>query len=623
MPKRTTLFQQMPWLGGVNTSQDEGLIGFNELTQADNVLFATRGSKKPRSGLDLNWDNVATGTASIYGLHEFWFGVDARQRRFVSLNTDRQMRWYNTGGIATSLTMNGMAWTGTTDEVSMLTFNNRLIVGVNGVDNLLKIWDGSSTSIEDLKNLYGQKLVASGRSSAGTTRTLILSAKFKGLVGDDIVVSGASGPNAAFYNGTVTVLTNTTTNIAGDTITYTGVGSLTEGATTDAALTVDGTAPKGSILREHLGRIWCNDKDNKDRIHYSAPFDHEKWLGFGDSGAMDIGVGDGDPDGILAIFPSFKGELFVAKRTKLYRISGFSGDSFQIQLVSSGIGCIGHNACALVDQDDLYFVSEKGIHSLAATQNFGDFNSTFVSAPIQRTFIQNFSKARLKYTKAAYNPETNCVGFAFTDANLPNTLNASLSTNNSVWLYNVEMKLWYRWPDVSCQSMIVGNDGDSKRFYFGSRKDRVIKSETGNFYDRGYDGAQAAIPLTVATGQINIDGSLHNVKGFKRFFLIYKPEGSHEIDVDVQIDNIPLDSDNMLTFSETSLATLLGVDFILGESQLGSVAKLAPYSRDILGYGRSCKVTIRMGTINQFAEIQGFGVEWEPAGTSPEVVVSS
>ncbi len=623
MPKRTSLFQQMPWQGGVNTSQDEGLIGYNELTKADNVLFATRSSKKPRSGLDLDWDDVATGSASIYGLHEFWFGVDARQRRFVSLNTDRQMRWYTGGGESTPITMAGQTWTGVTDEVSMLTFNNRLIVAVNGQDNLIKFWDGSSVSTEDLKNLYGQKLTASGRSSSGTTRMLVLNARFKGAVGDDIIVSGATGPNGAFYNGTVTVLTITTTNITNDTITYTGSGVLVELGTTDAALTVDGTAPKGSILREHLGRIWCNDKDNKDRIHYSAPFDHEKWLGFGDSGALDIGVGDGDPDGILAIFPSFKGELFVAKRTKLYRIGGFSGDSFQIQLVSSGIGCIGHSACALVDQDDLFFVSEKGIHSLAATQNYGDFNSTFVSAPIQHTFIQNFSKARLKYTKAAYNPEINSVGFAFTDTNLANSSNASLNTNNSVWLYNVEMKFWYRWPDVSCQSMIIGNDGDGKRFYFGSRRDRVIKSEIGSFFDIGYDGVRAAIPLTVATGQMNIDGSLHTVKGFKRFFLMYKPEGSHSIDVDVQIDNIPLDADNMLNFSETSLATLLGVDFILGESALGSDAKLAPYSHDILGYGRSCKVTIRMGAISQFAEIQGFGIEWEPAGTSPEVVLGN
>ena len=127
--------------------------------------------------------------------------------------------------------------------------------------------------------------------------------------------------------------------------------------------------------------------------------------------------------------------------------------------------------------------------------------------------------------------------------------------------------------------------------------------------------------MVVSTGQILVDQILYTVKGFKRFFLIYKPEASHSVQADIQIDNIPLDSDNSHIFSEETSSNVLGVDFILGQSQLGSNAKMFSYSRDILGYGRSFKLTLTLNAINQFVEIEGFGVEWETAGTSPEVIV--
>ncbi len=50
MPKRTVVYQQMPWLGGRNTSLDPALIDPTQLVTADNVLFDTDGAKKRRPG---------------------------------------------------------------------------------------------------------------------------------------------------------------------------------------------------------------------------------------------------------------------------------------------------------------------------------------------------------------------------------------------------------------------------------------------------------------------------------------------------------------------------------------------------------------------------------------------
>lgn len=622
MPPRTSLFSQLPWVGGVNTSLDESMIPPNQLTKADNVQFDTRGSKKKREGIKYNWDNVAASNESIYGLHEFWFGTDTKLRRFVSVNTAREIKRYLPSGSSLVINQTGRPWEGVTDQISMLTFNNRLVLAVNENDNLVKVWDGDDTNpAEDLKNLYGQMILGSGRASSGTTRTLVLNSTFKGLVGDFIVVSNAAGANAAFYNGTYEVTSLATTNVTNDTITYEGAASLNESATTDATLTVDGTAPQASILRDHLGRIWTNDKLNKDRIHYSSPFNHLEWLGFGDSGALDIGVGDGDPEGIVAIFPTFKGDLFVAKKTKLYRIKGYSAETFSIELVSSGIGCVSHNAVALVDQDDLFFISEKGIHSMNAVNSFGDFSSKFASADIQKTFISSFPKSRLKYAKAAYNPEINSVAFAFSDGNLSDRNRTTLNINNSIWLYNVSIGngAWYRWPDIPCQALIVANDPDKKRFYIGTDTNRIIKGMTKRAYDQDYDGEKFEIKMVVHTGQILIDNQLYTLKGMKRFHLQYKPFSQHEIRVNVRVDNKPLASANQIVFNEDLMGDLLGETFVLGESALGSEQKLGNYTRMIDGYGKSFKVELEFGGVNKKAEIQGFSLEFEPAGTKPEV----
>lgn len=619
MALRTKLFQQLPWIGGINTSTDDSMIQPNQLVQADNVVFDFRGTRKKRDGINFNFGDRPVSTRNEYGLFEFWFGSSGKQRKFLSANDQKELHWYTSGGISTLLTDGGLPWTDITDQFSFVAFNNKAFIATTGIANTIKQWDGISNTYLDVKNRYDHTVQGSGRSSLGTTRTIVLNGTFKGLNGDYVIVENASGPNAAFYNGTHQVTGLTTTNVTNDTIQFTASGSLTESATTDSTMQINGTAPLGSVMREHLGRIWTNDKTNRDRLHYCGTNNHEQWLGFGDSAALDIGIGDGDPEGIVAIFPSFKGELFVAKRTKLYRISGYTPETFVVKLVSNGVGCVAHNAIAQVDQDDMYFVSEKGIHSIVATANFGDFDASYISADIQRTFNENFSKARLKYVQATYLPTINSIAFAFTDTNLENATRTTFAVNNSVWLYNTEFKLWYRWPDVPCQSLIVANDGDKKRFYFGTHTGKVIKSFTGNNTDRTYDGAKMPIRCKCVTGQISIDGNFYTVKGFKRFILYYKPQGVEPVSVTFQIDNIAVDSVNTMDFNETALGTLLGVDFILGQSVLGFNAKLAAYSRSLDGYGRSFKVTI-VEEGDQPLEIQGFAVEYEDAGTSPEVI---
>ena len=473
-------------------------------------------------------------------------------------------------------------------------------------------WDDATSttnSVIGLKDFwYGaaagktQKAVAVHDSKAVYTHTVSSGARSADLFAGTAWGSTITQCSMETLNNLMIIAVDGASNVMKK---YSGSGNIAD---------LGGTPPVASICREHLGRLWTNDKTNVDRLHYSTTANPEEWTGAGDSGAIDIGVGDGDPEGITAIFPTFKGDLFVAKKTKLYRLSGYSPEEWQVELVSNGVGCVSHNAITTADQDDIYFLSEKGVHSLKATQAYGDFEGAFVSLDIQKTFNDKFTKSRLKFADMEYLSAINSIALAITDESIAS------SQNRAIWLYNIPQKSWYRWPDISCASIAVLTDSDfRKRLFLGTNTGRVSKAFNAVNYDISAAGVNTAIVYTIKTGIMFPDNSPNTVKGIKRFGLIYRPEGSHTIVATVKVDNY---SNQNLVYTQSSSAALLGTTFILGTSVLGLTYSMLPYSLTIDGYGRGVQVTISSSTVDSLVDLQGLMIEWEPAGSPQEIILS-
>ncbi len=521
MARRTQQFQMLPWVGGLNTSLEESMIPANQLTVAENLIFDTRGSRKKRDGIKHNWDDGTTASASIIGLHDFWFtSGGSRVHRIVGVASNGTIYSYNAGTRST-LTDGGTAYAGTLTTCSMVTFNNKVIIAVDGASNVVKYWDGSG-NVADLP----------------------------------------------------------------------------------------GTPPKASFVFEHLGRLCMNDKATPDRLHYSPPNDHTVWNGLGDSGAFDIGTGDGDPDGLTG-GKSFRGDAIIFKRTKAYRVAGSTPEDITIQKMTDGVGCSSHNSIAVVENTDMFWVSERGVHSLSATDTYGAFDSAFISTDIQKTFNDDFTKSRLKFVWGAYLDSINSVAFTFTQD--------SDSTNNDIFLYNVALKAWYQWSNLSCQSLITANDSDRKRFYIGTATTRVSKTFNGTNYDISPAAANTAITFRVTTGYIFVDENPYTTKGYKRFIVYYKPRGSHTLAATLTVDTHGLNTENQLSYTVSDSTALLGSTFTLGVSSLGSSSIMAPYTRHIDGIGRGVKVSFEQTGTDEEVEIQGFAIEWAPGEAKAEV----
>ena len=601
MPKRTSVLTLYPRQGGLNTTLEDGQLPPGTLVQADNIIFDYSSDIRRRDGINYDWDSASSGgTTPIVGGIDYWVGTsDSKTQYKITVASDGKV--YRTAGTTrTQITDGGLAWSGTLTEANCEVFNNRVIIAVSGVSNRMKYWDGDVTHpLRDLPaNAYigSTEVLSQTRASSGTTRTIeftgdLVTAGY--AVSDPIIITSST----AAYAGSFTIAT-ISFGSGKTTVTYTASTSLTEGSTADLTITIGRPAPLALFVREHLGSLACNDKTSLDRLHYSGTFNHMAWGGFGGSGAVDIGQGDGDPVGLTGAAPTFKGDFFVGKRTKLYRLYGTDWDTINVAKVSDGIGFISHQAIAAVDQDDIVFASYRGFHALSATNAYGDFRSAYISKDIQRTFTTGLNEGRKRYIKVAYLAEYNSVLFAVSEANQ--------TRNNAIYLYNIESKYWSRWP-VEAESLITVEDADKRRVYLGTYTGRLAQTLTGDDNDTNDAGVATPIVQRTRLARLSMDGRLDTIKEFKRVGLIFRASGSYTVTASLKVDNF---SEQAVSFASNSQALPLGT-MVLGVDVLGGAFVVAPYMLPIDGQGRTASVSISQSDNNTALAIQGIVIEFE------------
>lgn len=678
MARRTQLYLKANWNGGLNDSVDPGVLPDNDLVIADNVIFATSGSRLKREGIDYfdNIDLPAVTSVTRSGTTvtiTFADNVDSVSNKILFagekvtvVTSDSQFNV--TATALDSVSTNTATYTvGVTPTAASATFVSltRTATIVGGQD--FWYYDASNNAKSQVLlavnsdaqffkyDTNGNRLVLTNKTysvtftDAGDTVTIAA----HGLVEGDAILftsitstTGISANTVYYVGGTITTDTfQVTATKGGSTLTLTTDGSGTAVSplgtspitsadflvinerclitfdgiknfpkmyepqtSTTTVRGVFGAPPNASIMRKHQGRVWMNSKSEPDRLYYSSPFNPEEWSGYGDSGVLDISVGDGDPEGIVAIDPTFKGALFVKKRAKTYRIDGLSPESYSINEVTSSLGATSHKATSQVDLDDSMYVSYKGIHSLAATSSYGDFEGAFLSGKIQNAF-KDFTAGRLKYAASQYVPSLNSVFFALS------TGETSQTQNDALYIYNTKFKEWHRWPEIEAACLMLRSNDAQDQLLFGDYNGRINKCQIGEYSDYETD----SIIYRIKTGTIYVDNNPVSVKAFKRIGFLFKPKGQYTFTVKAKIDNAQPQS---LAFTQSVSGAQLGVDFILGTSVLAFDSNLAPYMLPIDGYGRGITITIEQTGLDEQVEIYGMIIEYELADIAQETVAN-
>lgn len=620
MPRRTQLFSQFPWVGGINTSVDSALIPSGDLQIAENVVFSSTGARLKREGFswfDINSDIPAVTHRSSSGTtRTLVFAATLTSATVDKLVVSEGIIITTTNVAAESSyainpgTVATIATTTATNDTITYTGNGSLTEGITATSTLTVTRKYAIRKLHDYwynnaSNIMTQVLIGVTEQplmfkydSSGNRKQITIKA------GSTARVGTANQISTSVFNNRIIISESRTGNTP-----------LKWNPDDDAeAIDLGGTPPDFSISTQHLGRLWTNDKENKDRLHYSSTgnveqyysstANAEQWEGVGDSGAIDIRPGDGDPVGITAIFP-FKGQLFVAKKTKIYRVVGDSPENFTVIDVSNGIGIESHNSIAQIDTDDVFYVSIKGIHSVATTANYGDFVGSFISGKIQPTFNDEFNRGVIDECHGVYIPNLNSIAFSFAEG--------GSATANNIWIYNIQIKEWYKWTDVSCTAMTSYSIGDTPHLMLGTSDGKIIRTQNGSYTDF----STQAIPYKVKSGTVYVDQNPMSVKMFKRFNLLFKPSGAYNFIVRIKIDGF---QEQTLGFSQTGVGYKLNTEFVLGQSVLGFTDVFAPAALSIDGMGRGITVDIEHSGAEEQVAIYGFVVEYEQADIAQETV---
>lgn len=596
MPRRSQTFTKFPWNGGLNSSINSGVLNDNDLVTADNIIFTTVGTRKKREGFSY-FDTDPPGvivkssstTTRILRLASDINGTDdifvVGER--ITITGDSNYNITNTP--ITAVTSNTISYTHGASLAEGSTSTSAItITKVSSYINLTDYWYFSAAQEKTQLLLAGTDYFKLYKFDANGNRTNIEAD------------SGATEPAAQLTKLNSIVMNNKAV------FAFPVIGDLPIKYNPDDDAKyqlLGGSPPDFSIMTEHLGRMWTNDKTNPDRLHYSSTGDIEEWLGNGDSGALDISPGDGDPVGITGLY-TFKGILFIAKGTKLYRVSGYSPEEFLVEPVSKGLGIESHQSIIPVDQDDVVFLSKRGFHSTIATTEFGDTASKYLSLNIQNDF-NDFTSTRLQYVQGTYIPELNSIVFSIAEE--------GESSQNNLWLYNVIVNQWYRWPEISCSALSRRLENGKFKMVIGMAQSRVAQAMNGEYSDFGSEG----IFYRIKTGTIYPGGNPESIKGFKRLGFLFEPTGRFVFTVRVKIDNYPIQS---LSFSAESGVDTLGETFVLGESILGATNIVSPQTKLIDGHGRGLTIEVSQSGTDEQVELLGYLIEFVEEDIKREVI---
>jgi hypothetical protein len=148
-----------------------------------------------------------------------------------------------------------------------------------------------------------------------------------------------------------------------------------------------GSPTKPRAVAAHANRLFASSMDVRSRLSWCKLNNPTDWTGVDDAGFLDVNPNDGGE--LLGLVPSIQ-ELALLKTQRPYRLQGIgpvTGYTVADSLTPS-VGSIGvtNKTAAVFALNDVWYLSQMGLHRLSATDQFGDLSSGLVSDLIQPYF---------------------------------------------------------------------------------------------------------------------------------------------------------------------------------------------------------------------------------------------
>lgn len=364
------------------------------------------------------------------------------------------------------------------------------------------------------------------------------------------------------------------------------------------------------ICKGFIERLFvAGDPALPDRLYVSVPGTYNNFTQGAVAGSgivLDIGIGDGDPTGITAIFPGTGQNriLYIAKRRHLYALNCSDVDqrNWSVTMISNQIGIINPNSVATLDETDVIFMSDKGVHSLSQViSTTAVIPGEFLSFPIQPDYNTIVNSANRGQISLTYVPSLNSVLFS--------CKRTGVATYETIYGFNIELKQWFRWTSVPCNfiSTRFNTTTGADEIYACDVNGQVNKLNQTTLTDFG-----SAITTTITSSFIFPDGIPLFEYNFTRVILIFRSRDNGTFNVQYTLDGVSGSSfvvQERIAGSNTLNSTLLGTAFVLG-----AIQAVKPYYQNLSGTGSSIQFTIVHNGSGLDFELFGMILEYEQAG---------
>lgn len=176
------------------------------------------------------------------------------------------------------------------------------------------------------------------------------------------------------------------------------------------------------------GRIWAGGvTEAKDVVYWSNLLDGDDWTG-GDSGLIDLSK-YWDKDEVVALAPFFGKLVIFGKNNIVIYNSPQTVGSLAIDEIIRGVGCVSRDSVQAIG-DDLVFLSETGLRSLARTTEKDKLPLTDLSLNIKDTLIRNIGQST--NVKSVYVENEGIYIMSFVDKNINYVFDFKHITQNGV-----------------------------------------------------------------------------------------------------------------------------------------------------------------------------------------------
>lgn len=389
-------------------------------------------------------------------------------------------------------------------------------------------------------------------------------------------------------------------------LTYTGTGNVSS---------LGGTPPVGRGATLHVNRPWVwGANANPSRITYGSSTSISDYTG-ADTGTIDIDPEDGDR--IVGAVP-YKNNLIVFKgpnKGSIHIINGRTPSTFVRDVLVRGIALQTHNSIVPVF-DDIWFMSNRGIHSLAATEKFGDYAGIDLTRFLKEYFRVGINRNRLDRVWGVHYQHKAAVIWGLTPSGA-----ASNTQAFGISLVNQETEGLRPFViNRPCQSIAIRVNPTTgiNELVFGSNDGFLLRQD---LQDRSLAGGAGfsfrVLTPSIILGEVDSQGKpkADQPVQLHRIWLRSRPTGEYNITVNVYRDGYAPEA---YTFGQGTQGFILGTS-LLGTGRLGG-GTLQTVVRRATGRARSVRLEVTT-TANSFdAELYEIGIDW--TATAPSMAAN-